>query len=151
MKSFATACLASLAVAETLIQSGVGADQSDAALTAVFAAMPGQASGDVFLEGKDAAAHDAAVSLNDWFLATAKPMGKVCDAGLECREKQVVQAVVEVEEQWKLVLEDIQGIFDKSFTRSQNILETAYDKAKQCAPGCVCESITVEYADIVRQ
>lgn len=49
------------------------------------------------------------------------------------------------------MLGEIEGIFDKSFTRSQNILETAYDAAKQCQPGCVCESITIEYADIIRQ
>jgi len=122
MKSFAAACLVSLACAETIVSSGITANDSDAALDAMFLAMPGNVSGAVLGDGLDETANAAAVSLNDWFIAEAKPLPKVCDAGRECR-LQVIET----------------------------ILETAYDEAKQCEPGCVCSQITFEYADIIRQ
>jgi hypothetical protein len=151
MKSFAAACLLSLACAETIVSSGITANDSDAALDAMFLSMPGNVSGAVLGDGLDETANAAAVSLNDWFIAEAKPLPKVCDAGRECRLQVTKTTTETVEEQWKNTLTDIETIFQKSFTRSQAILETAYDEAKQCEPGCICSQISVEYADIIRQ
>lgn len=151
MKSFAATLLASFAVADTLIQSGVGADQQDAALSAVFMGMPGTVSGAVLGNDMDATANTAAVALNDWFLGNANDMPRVCPDGEECRNKISQTTVTTIEAQWKTTLTEINSIFDKSFTRSQAILETAYDQARQCEPGCMCDRISVEYADIVRQ
>lgn len=98
MKSFATACLASFAIADTLIQSGVGADRADDALTGVFMGMPGNVNVAALNADNGDAAFDAAISLNDWFLAEAKPMPDTCEAGLDCRGRVVDDAIHNIEE-----------------------------------------------------
>lgn len=155
MKSFAAACIATLALADPLIQSGINANQGDAALSYVFANMPqGVVESKVFGEGQDAAANNAAVNLNDWFMANANNgagLPEVCPKGQECRKEVRDRTVITVTEQWKTMYAEIDEIFSKSFTRAQGILENAYGEAKKCAPGCMCDQITVEYADIIRQ
>jgi len=150
MKSFAAALLASFATAETIIASGVSVDSGDVALNAVFIAMPGTVSSSIYsdpTEGSIAAAD----TLNAWFFDQAKDLPKVCTSGQECRvsiDREVTQTV---EQQWRDVIVQIENIWGNTFTRSQSILEDAYEAARACEPGCYCSEITVEYEDLVRR
>jgi len=73
----------------------------------------------------------------------------VCDAGVQCQEAYLADALMAIKQDWSDALEQIDRIFEQTVEQVKQLMVEGYEEAYECDPGCTCTNIEIEFNDII--
>lgn len=95
------------------------------------------------------ASNHIAYVLQQKFLEATSELPEVCDGGAACRADIEAEHRGYISAQWMLTLQSIATQLENVVIKTEHIMTNAYRAVEVCDPECPCDSILVEYREVL--